>query len=339
MKVNIRDISLKTGFSPATVSNALNHKKGVNKETAAEIFRIAKEIGYLSENSVTKIKLAIFKKNGSIIDDTPFFPTLISGFENECRQCGYEMVICNLDQREPDYHEQVKGLIRDAQAATVVLATEMMDEDLESFRGSRIPIVILDYWSETMEFNGVLINNADSARTAAEYLIERGHTQIGYLRGAYRIKGFRSRGVGLQAAMRHVCLELKEEYVMTLKTTLNGAYMDMLKQLETVKVMPTAFFADNDMIALGAMKALQEKGYRIPEDVSVIGFDDLPFSEISSPPLTTLRVPNREMGRLAARRAVELIQDSGTAITKTQVCTKFVERCTVKDLRNYPIKF
>ena len=123
----------------------------------------------------------------------------------------------------------------------------------------------------------------------------------------------------------------KNEFTVTLGTSLNDAYQDMLKYLEKNPVLPTAYFADNDMIALGAMKALQEKGYRIPEDVSIVGFDDLPFSEISSPGLTTLRVPNREMGKMAVRRAAELIEGiAADAVTKTQVCPKIVYRDTVK---------
>ena len=86
MKVSIRELSRMTGFSPATVSNALNHKKGVNKETADIIFKAARDSGYLTESSVTKIKLVVFRKNGQIVDDTPFFPQLIRGFEQECRQ-------------------------------------------------------------------------------------------------------------------------------------------------------------------------------------------------------------------------------------------------------------
>ncbi len=107
----------------------------------------------------------------------------------------------------------------------------------------------------------------------------------------------------------------------------------MLEYLKTSPKLPTAFFADNDMIALGAMKALREMGYRIPEDVSVAGFDDLPFSEISTPALTTLRVPNREMGKMAVRRISEMIEGIGTdAVIKTQVCPKIVYRNTVKKL-------
>ncbi|MCI6005797.1 MAG: substrate-binding domain-containing protein [Blautia sp.] len=333
MKVSIRDLSKMTGFSPATISNALNHKKGVNKETAEEIFRVARETGYLSANAVTKIRLLIFKKNGLIIDDTPFFQSLIEGFEEECHRLGYEMVISRADQRDPDYLNQVQELLREQGAAVVVLATEMMDGDLEPFRNPPCPLVILDHWSESMELNAVLINNADAARMITEHVLDYGHTEVGYLRGAFRIKGFRSRFVGFQTALKKRRISYHEEYTVTLGTSLNGAYQDMLQYLKKKPKLPTAFFADNDMIALGAMKALQEMGYRVPEDVSVVGFDDLPFSAISSPALTTLRVPNKEMGRIAVRRLAELIEGiAADVVTKTQVCPKVIYRNTVKKL-------
>ena len=114
---------------------------------------------------------------------------------------------------------------------------------------------------------------------------------------------------------------------------MNDAYQDMLQYLKKNPKLPTAFFADNDMIALGAMKALQERGYRIPEDVSIVGFDDLSFSAISSPALTTLRVPNKEMGKIAVRRLVELVEGIGTdTVTKTQVCPSIIYRDTVKKM-------
>ena len=107
----------------------------------------------------------------------------------------------------------------------------------------------------------------------------------------------------------------------------------MLDYLQDAPKLPTAYFADNDMIALGAMKALQEMGIRVPEDVSIVGFDDLPFSEISNPSLTTLRVPKQEMGRLAVKKLVEVINEDVKVKTKTQVCTTFIERHSVKEIK------
>lgn len=332
MKVSIKDISKRTGFSPATISNALNHKKGVSEETSAEVFRVAKEMGYISESKIMRVKLVIFKNTGMIIDDTPFFSLMIDGIEKECRAAGMEMVLCYLNKRDEDYKEQVDWIIHDSSSAVILLGTELMEEDVEIYKSASCPFLMLDYWAWDMSFHGVLINNADSARLAAEYLIQKGHREIGYLKGDYRIKAFRSREVGYGTAMRKHGLPVKKEYTVELSTTMNGAYRDMLEYLRDKPKLPTAYFADNDMIALGAMKALQEMNYRIPQDISIIGFDDLPFSEISNPPLTTLRVPKQEMGRIAVKRLVEVLNEEAKVKTKTQVCTVFIERNSVRDM-------
>ncbi len=330
MKPGIKQICEITGFSPATVSNALNQKKGVNQKTADEIFRVAREIGYLGSEEITKIKLLIYKKNGLIIDDTPFFTLLINGIEQECREAGFEMAIGNVDARQPDYEEQARQMVNEPGTAIILLGTELEAEDLELYRNTVSPVLLLDYWSFDMDFNAVMINNADSARMAVNYLYNKGHKQIGYLKGRFRILGFRQRQSGYHSALVENGLADNKEFCVELDTTMNGAYRDMLKYLEGKPDLPTAYFADNDMIALGAMKALQEKGYKIPEDVSVIGFDDLPFSEISTPGLTSLRVPKQEMGRMAVRKVIEMMKGDDGVRTKLQVCTAFVERNSVK---------
>ena len=332
MKVSIKKISEQTGYSPATVSNALNRKRGVNKETSSEIFRVAKELGYINETNITKIKFVLYKTNGLITEDTPFFSLMIDGFEKECRKSGYEMVLCYLDRRTPDFEEQVKWLINDTTSAVALMGAELMETDVGIFKNAKCPFLTIDYWSSDMSFDGVSINNSDSSRMATEYLLNRGHKQIGYLRGRFRIKAFRSRAVGYTIALNKKGLEVENKFTFTLDTTMDGAYKSMVKILQEKPILPTAFFADNDMIALGAMKALQEYGYRIPEDVSIIGFDDLPFCEIASPRLTSLRVPKQEMGQIAVRRMIDLIKNKSEVITKTQICTEFIERDSVKNL-------
>ncbi len=331
MKKGIKQISVITGFSPATVSNALNLKKGVNQKTAEEIFRVAREIGYIDSKAITKIRLVIYKKNGLIIDDTPFFASLINGIEQECRESGYEMTIGNLDFGHPDYLEQAKQMLNEPGTAIILLGTELSPEELMVYKTAQCPILLLDYWSFDMDFDGVIINNADSVRMAINYLHAKGHNEIGYLKGSFRILGFEQRQSGYHSALRENHIEYNPHYTVELSTTMNGAYKDMIEYLERKPSLPTAYFADNDMIALGAMKALQEKGYAIPEDISIIGFDDLPFCEISSPRLTSMRVPKQEMGRLAVRRIMELIKHNEGVRTKIQVCTDFIERESVKN--------
>ncbi|MEG0215488.1 MAG: LacI family DNA-binding transcriptional regulator [Hungatella sp.] len=332
MKPSIRQISEITGFSVATISNALNHKKGVNKDTSEVIFRIAREIGYLDNSTISKIKLLIYKKNGLIIDDTPFFTALIDGLEKECRESGYEMMVGTLDRRQPSYEDELKQAVNDSDTAIVLLGTELCPEDLKEFYGAHCPILLLDYWDYDMEFNAVVINNEDSIRKAVRYLLEKGHQKIGYLKGDFRIRGFKQRERGFWEAMRAGGHPVDPQLVVTLNTTMDGAYRSMSEYLAGSPILPTAYIAENDMIALGAMRALDAHGFKVPEDISIIGFDDLPFCEISYPRLTSLRVPKQEMGALAIRHLIEMVKKESPVCTKTEVCTEFVERDSVKTL-------
>lgn len=331
MKITVRKLSELTGFSPATVSNALNGKAGVNQETAGQILKTAKELGYYSESQPKKIYFVTYQTNGLITDDTPFFSMLLDGFQTECHSRGYETIISYLDKRSPDFYEKLEELLNNSEALAALVGAELMDEDVGLFAKARCKLLFLDYWNEILPFDGILINNVDSAKKAVRYLMDKGHKRLGYLRGSFRIKAFRLREIGYREVIQEQGLTCSENYTVTLSTTMEGAYRDMLAYLETEPELPTAYFADNDMIALGAMKAMQEKGIRIPEDVSVVGFDDLPFCEVSSPRLTSMRVPKQEMGKMGAWWLLD-IMDKVDMKSHISVSTEFVERDSVKAL-------
>ncbi len=333
MKVNIKQISKLTGFSPATVSNALNRKRGVNKETAETIFKVARELGYISDSVITRIKFVMYRRNGQIIDDTPFFTLMINGAERACVDAGFEMMMVHVDRFSRDYAEQVNALINDSGSALVLLGTEVIGDDLKLFNDAKCPIITLDYITPDMKFNGVAINNEDSFFLATKYLIEQGHSDIGYLSGKFRIRAFRLRNRGYQKAMNGAGLTIKPEFRVPLSTSMETAYQDMSAYLDTGPKLPTAYIADNDMIALGAMRALSEHHIKIPEDVSIIGFDDLPYSEICSPRLTSIRVPKMEMGKLAVERLISMMGNDNGIKTKIEVSTEFIIRDSVKSLK------
>lgn len=333
MKANIKTISGLTGFSPATVSNALNNKRGVNKDTAEKIFKTAREIGYLDGQRVTGVKLVIYRKNGFVVNDSPFFSSLMAGVEAECRSFGFDCIFCHIDQDSPSYDEEMGELLNDASSALLILATEMDPAEAAKFQNALGPVVMLDNWYEGLGCSAVLIDNTDAACRAVEYLIQKGHRRIGHLRGSSEIKNFYYRKLGYQRALQEHGLSLNPAYTFTLTPSMEGACGDMAALLEERPELPTAFFADNDMIALGAMRALQQHGFRIPQDVSVVGFDDLPFCSISTPPLTTVKVYNRQMGCAAVRRLMQLAEYGNDYCTKTQITSGFVERDSVRDLR------
>lgn len=330
MRATIREISEITGFSPATVSNALNKKRGVNAATSKVIERAAVELGYYGESTLKKIIFVIYKENGLITEDTPFFNMVMDGFQKECKRIGQDMVLQYLDRRERDFEQRVSELMQDGSAAVVLVGAELMDQDFHYFSKAKCRFLTLDYWHDSMEYSGILINNESAVGKAIDYLVENGHREIGYLRGDFRIKAFCAREAGYRSAMEKNRLDCRDGYMVTVSVTMDGAYQDMAAYLRGKPDLPTAFFADNDMIALGCMKALREAGIGIPEQVSIVGFDDLPFSEISSPRLTSLRVPKQVMGEMAAQRIVEMSNSRHHVITKTLVCPDFIIRDSVK---------
>ena len=333
MKISIKQLSTITGFSPATISNALNKKPGVNKTTADIIFKAAVDSGYMQNAKITSIRLIVYKKHGIILADTPFFSELIAGVENAGREYGYETVICHLDRQSENYDKHLKTILDDNTTANLVLATELETEDMTPFQNALCPVVMIDGWFEDMSFSAVLINNTDAMFNATTYLIANGHTKIGYLKSSVSIQNFYCRQSGFLRALSKAGTQYHPEYIISLFPTMDGAYKAMNKYLDTQPVhLPTAFCADNDIIALGACKALKEHGYDIPKDVSVIGFDDISFCDISSPPLTTIRVFKQEMGAIAVRQLVNMIKTGTKVKTKVQICTEFVERESVKKM-------
>ena len=332
MRVSVRKISEATGFSPATVSNALNRKKGVNKETAEKILRAASEMGYRMDEKIRKIRFVIFRKNGLIIDDSPFHPAVIEGVERQAKAMGLETVFNHVDVHDLEYGSQIQEILSDTESAVVLLGTEMLEEDFKEFQSAENRIVLLDGWSDQYFFDSVLISNTDSAAKAVEYLIQKGHSKIGYLRGDFRIQAFRYREIGYKRMMERYGLKINEEYIATVGTKIETAYEEMKKYLQQVKERPTAFFADNDTIAIGAMRAIKEQGYDIPGDISIIGFDNISYGAISEPPLTTINVHKHEMGEMAVRELVRVAEGGSRIKMKIQVCTDFVERDSVKEL-------
>ena len=183
MKVNIKKISELSGFSPATVSNALNNKKGVNHDTAMQILAIAKECGYITENKIKSIKLVIYHDSGKILSDAPFFNNLLESVTTACRENGMEAKLVNLYRHDADYEQQVERLLEDPSAAILLVGTELNENDAKIFAQTDIPLVLLDCNFADLPFHAVLMENRHSVSRAVSYLASLGHEKIGYLQG------------------------------------------------------------------------------------------------------------------------------------------------------------
>lgn len=333
MKTIMQDIAKLAGVSPGTVSNALNNRKGVGKDTKIKIIKIAEEMGYFHNNKKNEekvIRLIIFKKHGYVVSDTQFFSALINACENECREKGCELLISQIIHGEHDKEDVFKIINQNKIDGILLLATEMNEEDFSYFENNDIPIVILDNYFETKSYDYVLINNLSGAYNATNYLIKNGHDRIGFLGSSVNIRNFEERYNGFKKAINDSKLVFDENDTILVEPTLDGAYKDMKKYLLGNKdKLPTAFFALNDIIALGAIKAMQEESIDIPNKISIVGFDDIPFSSLSNPNLTTIKVYTDELGTLAVKKLLEKIDGEDEVCLKIQIDTKLVERDSV----------
>ena len=158
MKINIKKLSELSGFSAATVSNALNGKRGVNHETAQQILALAREYGYVPASRIQSIRLVTYRDSGEVFSDAPFFSDLIESIENESRRNGYETKLVNLYRREADYEQQVEDLLGDTSSAILLVGTELSEEDAKVFLNAQVPLVLLDCAFENLPFQLSLIH-------------------------------------------------------------------------------------------------------------------------------------------------------------------------------------
>ena len=331
-KVTLKQISEKTGYSLATVCNVLSRRKEVNPATARVILTAAKDMGYVaSPGKIERIILVMYRKNGQILLETPLILSLIDGIEKEGRKHNVGTTIYNIDQREPDYQAKLTFLLQEKRCGILLLATELTWEDMRVFEQLTVPFVVVDAWFREGQFSTVLMDNSETMEKAVEYLCAIGHTRIGFIGSSLHAQNFQERREGYMHGMEKNHLKIEEKYQVDLFPTISGAQTTMSQYLDTSPELPTAFVAVNDIMALGAIHALQDHGIRVPDDVSVIAFDNMPFGEISSPPLTTFNVRKEEIGRCAA--AMLFLQNSGTDYPmKVTIPNTLVERESVRRL-------
>jgi len=333
-KPRIADIAAAAGVSIATASNVLAHRKQYHSEAGLRVLRISKEMGYQAKDRADLrkcIRFIIYKKHGQIVMDTPFFAELIGGIEQACRMRKYELLISYVDaSKDPNYTAQIQSLVQDSSMPLLLLATEMDEDDLAPFLHTQIPLLILDSPFRKPSLEVVVMNNQDAGRQAAEHLFDHGHRHMGYIGSSLGIYNMDDRFWGFHTTLHQKGVKLKPEDKLLVEPTMEGAYQCMQKLLLDRKTpLPTAFFAANDIIAAGASRALKAAGYRLPQDVSMIGMDDMPFCQILNPTLTTLAVPKRPIGETAVMRLIEMVRHPDDVSRKTFIGVTLIVRESV----------
>ena len=333
-RISIRDIARETGFSPATVSNVLNNKGSVSAKTKESVRETAMRLGYLKSGQLKSIEFVLARASGRIVDNAPFHPAILESATEAASRYSLKtsLSFINLSYRN-EARRQANALAQDPSRGILLLATEMMDDDdYALFEDFPVPLVAVDGWSDKIPLDCVVIENEASAYRATTHLVENGHERIGYIGCSIRIRNMPLRERGFRHVLEDVGLPFDESLRVMVGPTAVSAYADMRKWLDTKPDLPTAFFADNDVAAAASIRALSDAGVSVPDDVSIVGFDDQDVCKLVQPPLTTMRVPRKRMGELAVRALVDQSSNPDHVPCITQVHTTLVERQSVRPI-------
>ena len=354
MGITAKELSKKMNLSEAAVSMALNNKPGVSTQTRKKVLEEAEKYGYdfsrikskepfIQEQGticfivyrkhgalVPNSPVFVHEEHGSLISDMPFFSQLSEGISIACKENHYHLNISYLYEGD-DIAHQLRELFRIGTSGLLLLGTEMDKHDLAPFLHCGMPFVLLDNYFEDLQVSSVITNNMQGAYLATNYLIRRKRSQPGYLRSSYRCTSFEERADGFYKAIRKNGMSTSRSAVHDLSPTVDGAYGDMKEVLaqNPKPHLANCYFADNDLIATGVIRALTEAGYRIPEDVAIIGFDNMPLCTYITPPLTTVHVPKQYMGEIAVKQLVEIINNPRMIPVKIEVATTLKVRKSV----------
>jgi LacI family transcriptional regulator len=301
MAPTIKDIAEETGFSYATVSRALNNKYGVKPATRDRIMAVAQDLGY-SPNALAR---GLVKKQsytiGLIIPDisNPFFPQVARGVEDGVRAKGYSVFLCNTNYESAQEARYLKLLVEKRVDGIILTSGFQVSAPSDVLPADTIPMVSLCTLSENVKNSFVVIDNERGGFIATKHLIEQGYSTIGFI-GAKNVDYSESqRCRGYRQALEKFNIPFNGDFVFTGDLKRETGY-GIIKRIIAEQDPPRAFFVENDLMALGVIQGIKDSGLRVPDDIAVVGFDDIAFAAFPEISLTTVRQPKYEMGRLAA---------------------------------------
>jgi len=308
--VSIKDIARVAKVSHSTVSRALRNSSLVNRETAERIRRIAHEMGYrpsaVARSLVTKKTKTIGVVVTTIAD--PFIAEVISGVEEVANDHGYSVFLAN-SNADPDREVRVVHSFHERRVdGILVTASRVGALYIPLLVQMKVPIVLINNQHPGEFVHSVMIENVTAGREATQHLIQLGHHRIAYIGDQFGFQSDTDRFAGYRQALEMADLPFLPELIAHGDGKAGGG-MQAMEKLLALPQPPTAVFCYNDMSALGALRVIRAHGLGVPDDISLVGFDDLFIASYTYPPLTTIRQPMRQMGQTAMKIMLKLFSD------------------------------
>lgn len=307
-RITYKDVAKRAGVSVATVSYVLNDgPRPVSAETRARVEEAIAELGYYPNEVARSLRLQHSSTIGLIIPNTanPVYAEIALALERVCTDAGFLVLLCN-SGRQPERERMLVQMLRAKGVDGVALVPHHQPQQLiEPLLKARIPTVVLEHDLPGVHCIGVA--DLEGGRIATQHLIELGHRRIGLIRQHPTNALSNDRLTGYQQALAAVNISVDPRLVVECAPR-HAAGAEAMQKLLALPEPPTAVFTHNDVIALGAIHAIADAGLQVPDDISVVGFDDIDSARYYQPPLTTVRLPKTEMAMMAAQTLLKLVQ-------------------------------
>ena len=327
----IKDIAQAANVSSATVSRILNQDSSLNvtPETRQKVLETAKALNYIKKRRSVKTSYALgivqwFSAQQEI--DDSYYLRIRQGIEDYCRD--HCIHVIRTYKADLGYAEQLKGV------DGLICIGKFSEKEIEYFRNITDSILFLDMAVDNIDISTITLDFEQAVRSALQYLTGLGHQKIGFLTG----KEYVSESEPFTDMRREVFIRFCEEHSIDYQPYMKeGAFTvtsgyEMMSELLQDAALPTAIFAASDLIAIGALKALNEHGLSVPEDISLMGFDNITMTEFTTPPLTTLHAPAYEMGNYGAHILYHILTPKSQAAMRIKLPCRLIERASCKTL-------
>ncbi len=328
MNARIKDVAALAGVSTATVSHVLNETRFVREETKKRVLEAIGEIGYTPNANARNLASGSSRTIGLIISDitNPFFPDLVKAIQNRALDHGYEVIVTNTDYAPEHEASCVQRLLELRVNGVIVMTTEQNNAGTERLLQSRMPTIFLDIGEAGRHCGIVRVDYEAGIRSAVEHLLELGHRNIAFINGPNEFMSARIRCEAFVSAMQSRQAALQTQWHVLEGDFRLESGVKAVRQIMTWNPRPTAIVAASDLMALGALSELKHQGLRLPQDCSLIGFDDIWQAELSDPPLTTIVIPRAELGRVAVEELLAMTGADDGKGKSVQVATRLMIR-------------
>jgi LacI family transcriptional regulator len=311
VRVGIKEVAREAGVSVGTVSNVINRPEMVAEETRARVQAVIARLGYVRSESARQLRAGRSRMIALLVLDmgNPFFVDVARGAERTAKEAGLGVMLCNSAQNPQEEAQYLSLFAEQRVRGVLVTPADPSGHNLESFRRHGIPFVQVDRVSDRPGECSVAVDDVAGGAAAVRHLLTAGHRAIAYVSGPPHLQQVRDRRAGALAALAEAGMPpeaLRE--VPTRRLDVEGG-RDVGARLLGLAERPTAVFCANDLLALGVLQSMYAAGVRVPDEMAIVGYDDIEFAAAATVPLTSVRQPAVTMGAMAARMLLEETDD------------------------------